>query len=57
MLSHFQCFIDTSDITEALMMVLPSPNAIDKEDAEYYDDYYVQLILSSVEGSLYMYLL
>lgn len=34
-------------------MVLPSPYAVDKEDAEYYDDYFIQIVLSSVEGTLY----
>lgn len=55
-MSKFQCFIDTSDITDCFMIVLPSPSALEHEDQEYYDDYYVQTLLSSVEGKLYIYL-
>jgi hypothetical protein len=53
MLSRFQCFIDTSDIAESVLIALPSPNAVDKEGAEYFDDYFIQIVLSSVEGTLY----
>ena len=50
MISRFQCFIETSDVIESFLMVLPSPDAIDKEGTEYYDDYFIQLVLTSVEG-------
>jgi len=55
-MSKFQCFIDTSDITECLLVVLPSPEAIETESFEFYDDYYIQLMLSSVQGNLYFFI-
>ena len=42
------------DVVECLMIVLPSPTAFDNEDAEYYDDYYLDLSLSCVEGKMYL---
>ncbi len=54
-MSRFQCFIDTSDITECYMIVLPSPSALENDSPDYYDDYYVQIMLSSVEGKVYGY--
>ena len=38
-------------------MALPSPNAVDKENEEYFDDYFIQIVLSSVEGTLYFWAL
>ncbi len=55
-MSKFQCFIDTGDITECFLIVLPSPDAIESVGSEYYDDYYIQLMVSSVEGNLYFFL-
>lgn len=49
----YQCFIDTSDISDVFMMVLPSPLALDNESLDYFDDYYIDLSLSSVEGKIY----
>ncbi|MDR3548620.1 MAG: hypothetical protein P4M11_10225 [Candidatus Pacebacteria bacterium] len=49
----FQCFIDVSDLVDCLMVVLPSPTAIENEEAAYHDDYYVQLNLSAVTGNFF----
>ena len=35
------------------MIILPSPSAFDNEDTEYFDDYYIDVFLSCVEGKLY----
>lgn len=36
------------------MMILPSPSAMENEDSEYFDDYYLDLPLSSVEGKMHL---
>ena len=51
-MTKYQCFIDTGDIIECLLVVLPSPDALEQEGADYFDDYYIQLMLSSVEGNV-----
>ena len=35
------------------MIVLPSPLAFENELSEYFDDYYIDISLSSVEGKIY----
>jgi len=46
---NFQCFIDVKDMGECCLIVLPSPDAVEDENVEFYDDYYLQLsVLSSV---------
>ena len=42
-----------SDITECSMMILPSIAAFEDEATEYFDDYYVDVTISSVEGKMY----
>ena len=52
-LIKYQCYIDTLNILDCSMIVLPSPLALDNENMEYFDDYYIDLSLSSVEGGVY----
>jgi len=35
------------------MIVLPSPTALENEESEYFDDYYIDFSLSSIEGKVY----
>ncbi len=34
------------------MMVLPSPVALENEALEYFDDYYIDISLSAIEGKM-----
>lgn len=35
------------------MIVLPSIMALDNENSEYFDDYYIDIMISSIEGKIY----
>jgi len=35
------------------MIVLPSIVALENEDMEYFDDYYIDIMITSIEGNLY----
>lgn len=52
-MSRFQFFIDTLDISDCSMIVLPSLAALENEELEYFDDYYVDIMLTSIEGNLH----
>jgi len=41
------------DVSDCSLIVLPSISALDNETMEYFDDLYVDLTLTSIEGKLY----
>ena len=54
---RFQCFIDTNDICEPSLMILPNTNSTKDETMEHFDDYFLQIKLLIINKDRFVYLI